>query len=296
MSAADSWNVTAAGAAGLAPVLGVRRDGTSHADSARGVLTTVLGELVLPHGGRAWTGTLIEALGLLDVQPKAARRVVATLHERGWLERQQVGRRARWSLTSWARDLLERGGERIYGFGRQEPAWDGAWRLLLVTVPETHRHLRYRLGVGLSWAGYGPLGPGLWASAHADAEADVAALLTELGLDHATTFTAAVGALGDDRQLAARAWDLGDVADRYRAFLADEAEGPPADPSTAVARLVDLVHRWRRFPLLDPGLPAALLPDGWPAPAAASRFADLRTALSDPAERWWHAAERRHGG
>ena len=42
----------------------------------------------------------------------------------------------------------------------------------------------------------------------------------------------------------------------YRSFLADYAGDRPADP---IARLIGLVHRWRRFPWIDPNLPRQLL-------------------------------------
>jgi phenylacetic acid degradation operon negative regulatory protein len=49
---------------------------------------------------------------------------------------------------------------------------------------------------------------------------------------------------------------------------------------------VDYVHvltAWRRFPYLDPGLPAALLPAKWAGAAAADLFFELRRALERPA-------------
>ena len=40
--------------------------------SARALLLTLLGEFVLPDGGRAWAATLIEALSLLDVEARTS--------------------------------------------------------------------------------------------------------------------------------------------------------------------------------------------------------------------------------
>ena len=66
----------------LAPVLGARKDGTAGAPSSRGLLTTVLGEFVLPTGGAAWTRTLLHALDPLGVREKAARQALARLEGR----------------------------------------------------------------------------------------------------------------------------------------------------------------------------------------------------------------------
>ena len=47
-----------------------------------------------------------------------------------------------------------------------------------------------------------------------------------------------------------------------------------------------LVHEWRRFPFLDPRLPAQLLPDNWSGVKAADLF---HTRHAD-----WHPAAQRH--
>ena len=49
---------------------------------------------------------------------------------------------------------------------------------------------------------------------------------------------------------------------------------------------------WRRLPYLDPGLPLALLPQGWNGVTAEQLFADLNEALSGPARE--HAMEVIH--
>ena len=37
-----------------------------------------------------------------------------------------------------------------------------------------------------------------------------------------------------------------------------------------LVRVIDLVHAWRRFPWIDPGLPAQFLPAPWRGTAAAA--------------------------
>ena len=46
------------------------------AESARGLLLTVLGEFVLPAGGLAWTSALIDVLGRLGIEEKATRQAL----------------------------------------------------------------------------------------------------------------------------------------------------------------------------------------------------------------------------
>ncbi|MEM9606767.1 MAG: PaaX family transcriptional regulator C-terminal domain-containing protein [Actinomycetota bacterium] len=278
----------------LAPVLGARRDGTAQADSTRGLLVTVLGELVLPAGGAAWTRPLLGALELLGVRDKAARQALSRLADEGWLERERHGRRTRWRLTDGSAALLGAGAERIYGFGQGRPDWDGRWVVVVATVPERDRSTRYRMGQALSWAGFGSIGNGLWVCPWIDREAAAVAALAGLGVE-AMSFRAEVGAMGTGADLAARAWDLPALASSYRSFLAevDRSGGAPRSDDGAVERLVRLVHDWRRFPFLDPDLPDELLPDGWVGSSAARRFAEERARLVPHAQRWWRALEER---
>lgn len=274
-------------------MLGATAAGTATKESSRGLAITVLGELMRPTGGSAWTQTISETLGLLGVREKAARQTIARLHQQGWLERTRVGRRTRWSLTGMSSDLLTGGAARIYGFGTTEPEWVGEWVVLLASVPERQRDRRYRLGVGLTWAGFGSLGQGTWISPWRDREAEAAGVMRELGVD-GFSFRGPLGELGSPRELAAQAWDLDEMRRRYGSFTAAWADAAPVEPADTVRDLLVLVHQWRRFPLLDPGLPAALLPDDWPARDAVDRFAALRSSWTHTATQWWLDTDDRY--
>jgi phenylacetic acid degradation operon negative regulatory protein len=278
--------------AALASVLGARRDGSAGVDSSRDLLMTVLGEFVLPHGGHAWTQSLIALMELLGVRDKAARQALARMCDRGWLERDRVGRQTRWRLTAHARELLEAGAHRIYGFGRDVREWDGTWLVLLASVPEKARHVRYRMGLGLTWAGFGLIGQGIWLSPWREQEQVAVDLLTGLGVE-ATSFHGELGRLGSGPRLAGMAWDLPALRARYERFLADTdplvGSTPPA--GDAAVELAALVHRWRRFPFLDPDLPPDLLPEDWPGRPAAERFAVMRASLLPAAGEWWRTME-----
>lgn len=276
----------------MAPVLGSKRDGTPLADTGRSLLFTVLGEFALPAGGSAWTQTLTAALELLGVQDKAARQAIARLRIRGWLTSTRVGRQTRWTLTEHATEMLTEGATRIYGLGREQKDWTGRWLVLLASVPERDRHLRYRLGLELSWAGYGSLKQGTWISPWPESETVAVPILERLGVT-AVTFDARLGQLGSGPALVEEAWDLAALRAEYQRFLDDtepliDTESNGADTA---AELAVLVHQWRRFPFLDPDLPAELLPADWPGPAAVDRFSQLREILRPAAEVWWQEME-----
>lgn len=271
---------------GLAPVLGARRDGSAGVETSRGLLITTLGEYVLPHGGSAWTQSLTALMERLGVRDKSARQALARLEERGWLERERVGRQTRWSLTELSTELLTAGAARIYSFGQKPREWDGRWIVLLASVPERDRGSRYRMGQGLGWAGFGSMGQGVWVSPWLDHEPVAVELLAGLGVE-ATSFRAELGSLGSGPEVAGQAWDLPGLGEHYSDFLGHTN----SDSRDVVADLALLVHRWRRFPFLDPELPAELLSDDWPGTVAAACFADARQAFLPSAIEWWQETE-----
>lgn len=268
------------------PVVSRRREVAG--GSARSLLTTVLGEYVLPHGRPVWTATLVDVLALFGVEEKAARQALARTAAEGWLRSDRVGRRVRWSLTRPGRRLLAEGAERIYGFGSGEHPWDGRWLVLLVSVPETMRDLRHKLRTRLSWAGFGSPTAGVWVTPHTTAEAGAKRILDELELSgQAMSFLANYGALGRERDMVASAWDLAEVAERYDAFIAEFAALKPATPDAVLRAQTQLVHEWRRFPFLDPQLPADLLPPKWSGTTATALFNDKHGHWRAPAQDRW---------
>ena len=83
----------------------------------------------------------------------------------------------------------------------------------------------------------------------------------------------------------ADAWDLDEVEERYLAFLDDFEPAPAGDASEAFVAQVELVQAWRRFPFLDPDLPAELLDHDWPGPRAAADFHEQHAQLAPSAPR-----------
>jgi phenylacetic acid degradation operon negative regulatory protein len=268
------------------PALSRRREIGSA--SARSMLLTVLGEFVLPHDHPVWTQTLIDVLGRLGVEQKSARQALARTAAEGLLTSDREGRRVRWSLSEPGRRLLSDGAARIYGFGTPAAAWDGRWLVLLVSVPESRRQLRHRLRTRLAWAGLGSPSPGVWISPDPGKQAEVAEVVADLELDEVTSsFVGPFGSIGAEAAMVAQAWDLAEVEAAYEEFIADFGGPGPTDPDEIMVRQVQLVHAWRRFPFLDPRLPAALLPREWAGARAAGLFDSLHARWEGPARRRW---------
>ncbi|HXW43987.1 MAG TPA: PaaX family transcriptional regulator C-terminal domain-containing protein [Streptosporangiaceae bacterium] len=272
----------AAGSRGLT----LSRRHAAGAASARGLLFTVLGEFVLPAGGSAWTSAFIEAFARVGVEEKAIRQALARTAADGWIRPERNGRRTRWSLTPEGEQLLTEGTKRIYAFAGSQRSWDGSWLLVLARVPESDRAARHQLRTRLSWAGLGTPAPGIWITTHTERIDEVEHVLHQAGVADWQIFAAEHRGGGDLATLVGQAWDLAAIEQQYEEFLAEFASPAADDP---LARIIELVHAWRRFPSVDPGLPTRLLPVGWSGARAAKLFAARHARWSPDAARQWTA-------
>ena len=260
--------------------------------SAKALLLTVLGELVLPHGGSVWTSTVVDVLGSLHIDERNARQALARLADDHTIRSERHGRRARWHLTEGGERLLTVGTQRIYELGTDDDGWDGRWLVVLCSVPEDQRAKRHQLRTQLTFAGFGFLAPGVAVSPHVDREPAANAVLAELGLlPGAIVFRAEAGDLVEAGDLLTRAWDLDGLAAAYAGFVTAFEDRAPQTDGERAADLVELVHEWRRFPFLDPGIPARLLPPHWPGRTAHGVFAERHDAWSPGAVRWYVSTE-----
>jgi phenylacetic acid degradation operon negative regulatory protein len=259
--------------------------------SARSLLLTVLGEFVLPHDRPAWTAAFVEGLAGVGVEEKAARQALARAAAEGIIVPERVGRRTRWGLAPAGRTLLEDGARRIYGFRRERRRWDGRWLVLAITVPETQRQLRHRLRTRLTWAGLGSPAPGLWVVPDADRADEVASIVADLGIaGSAMSWIGPSAGIGDPRDVVAAAWSsLEEVEAAYHAFIERYAALRADGRQAAFRAQVEIVQAWRRFPFLDPALPAELVDRDWPGAEAAALFHRRRDRWHTAAQAHWEA-------
>jgi phenylacetic acid degradation operon negative regulatory protein len=254
---------------------------------ARSLVFDLFGDYLRYRGGEVRLRTLTALMESFDV-PEATVRVVATrLRKEGWLEARRDGRETVYALTGQAWKLLDEGRTRI--FARATGPWDGQWRMVVYSVPETERALREQLRKRLTWLGFGPLASGVWLSPH-DRAGEVRASFADRPAVRIDTFNARSEGLAADRDMAERAWDLAtldkDYAEllrRYEPRLAGYRAGEPTGRRALVER-IGLIHDYRLFPFRDPDLPPELLPDGWSGRAAHEMFLQVHGLLRAPAE------------
>ncbi|MGC4816929.1 PaaX family transcriptional regulator C-terminal domain-containing protein [Micromonospora sp. DT63] len=86
------------------------------------------------------------------------------------------------------------------------------------------------------------------------------------------------------------AWDVAAIAHQYETFierwrpLLPQIRTGRITGARAVATRTEVMDTYRRFPVLDPQLPIALMPADWPRGRARELFVSVYDGLAAPAE------------
>jgi DNA-binding transcriptional regulator PaaX len=231
---------------------------------------------------------LLRLLGHLHMTESAARSTLAKMVRLGRLDVERHGRVGVYSLGA----PLARRYRQIEGTA-EPPAWSGGFHGLLHHVPESARWFRDRLVYYAGFHGFGTLRPGVLISARPDA----GTVLDQLGEVPAGAFVHRVRvtpeSLEEARHMARTAWDLAGIARRaedltariravrgsgeIESALGAGGEGlgprgkPRPEPPADETRLWEAFRQWNalyeqvvRVVMIDPHLPAELLPQRWP--------------------------------
>jgi len=262
----------------------------------RSMLFTLYGDYAYPRGVDLWLGSLVAFGRRLGISEVAVRSAVARLARDGWLAARRTGNRSFYALSARGRALIEEGTQRIY---RPRGAkWNGQWCVLTYAIPESRRAHRDRLREQLAWLGFGALGGGTYVSPR-DVARQSQELVAEHGVaDFARIFTARFDGPVSAGAMVSRCWDLPAIARQYGAFVghyrplyqrdaALRRKRALPDASAFVHRFA-LTHDFRRFPFLDPDLPARLLPRRWPGASARDLFERYHALLGDGALRFFN--------
>jgi phenylacetic acid degradation operon negative regulatory protein len=257
--------------------------GTLGLVNARSALFDLYGDHLAGRGGQAPVAALIRCLGALGVAAPAARTAISRMVRQDWLVAVRTPSGPGYAVTERAERRLGEAGARIYR--TRGEAWDERWHLLSVERVRD-RSRRERLRAGLRYLGYGAVDETTWIAARASSE--LGTLLSAEGV-RAEPFTARHD--GDTLALVTRVWDLDALAGAYdawlqgaRVILADL--DPGGSDEAAFAARSRLVHEWRKFLFIDPGLPGHLLPADWAGERAAQYFDDQASRLLPAAARF----------
>lgn len=233
------------------------------------LMLTFFGIHVLGHDLAVSSGSVIDALGRVGVTEEAVRSTLTRMVGRGLLERHRQGRKMYFAITPRAVSVLQDGHDRVWRRGAANLDWDGQWTLVGFSLPEAWRRERHDLRSRLTWGGFGPLQNGLWV---APGSVDVAALLSELGLDaHLRVFRGTVLKPTEVPAILQTAFDTAAIAAEYQAFLQRWSQ-PGAGGADPLGSQLLLHTDWLELVRSDPHLPAEHLPADWPAIRAEELF------------------------
>jgi len=267
---------------------------------ARSMLFTLFGDYVRHYGGTIWIGSLIALMAELSFTATAVRAAVSRMARQGWLTPIRDGRASYYALTTRGQRRVEEAARRIFKL-HPEP-WDGVWRMLIVPGDPADRARRAGLRRELAWMGFAPLARGVYLAPN-DLLDHVAGVADRYGMaGRIEVFAARHLGASADADLAARHWDLGAIERAYAGFLAewkprvqarrDEGAAGPLPDATAFAEKTRLVHEFRKFLFVDPGLPQELLPPRWSGAEARGVFSAYYHLLAEGALRFFEARYR----
>ncbi len=243
-----------------------------------------------------WIGALIRLMAEFGLSEQAVRQAVSRMARQGWLAARKDGSRSFYALTERGRGRVEAISPRIYG---PVVEWDGRWRTLTYGVAESNRAGRDGLRKDLAVLGWAPLSASTWLCPNDALDAARSAAQANGVLECVDFFLAEYAGPHTDRQLLERCWNLPDIAAAYRAFIgayeprlrAERLERALRDDEAFVERMW-LVHDYRKFTYVDPGLPSTLLPPHWPGTFAGALFREYYALISRKAQRHFAAARQ----
>lgn len=254
------------------------------------LILDVYGRYVAQFGGWVAVADLIELMGLMGVDGQAVRSAVSRMTRRGLLRPEVRAGVRGYATTAEADEVLADADRRIYRSIEPATLAEG-WVLASFSVPESERDRRHLLRSRLTWRGMGNVSAGLWIGP-ARLLDDVVDTVRSLDLErYVDVFRAHHAGMGDAADLVRRCWDLDALGGAYRDFVArwrPLGRGRIPSDAEAFASYTLALHDWRKFPYLDPGLPAEVLPARWAGREAQRLFASLRERLEPAAFR--HAA------
>jgi phenylacetic acid degradation operon negative regulatory protein len=256
------------------------------------LIITIFGDAIAPRGGVITLGSLIRVAGVFRLTERLVRTSVARLANEGWLAARKEGRQSEYRLAPAGEQRFAEATRRIYGMPLED--WGGQWTLVMLP-PGAGTRAREEL----RWLGFGQLSAGTFAHPSCTLRQAQGWLEDIEGAEGALCLRSSSSDLGVDRQLVARGWDLGELARRYRRFVATFAPldavvraSARVQPEDALVIRTLLIHQYRKIHLQDPLLPAALLPDDWIGAAAYELTRRLYSLVFADAEQFLSATAR----
>lgn len=271
----------------------MRRIGTN----TQSMIFTIYGDYIRNYGSKIWIGSLIRLLKEFGHNEQGVRVAVSRMVKQGWIQSEKQGNKSYYFLTDRGVQRMDEAANRIYKMKPNE--WDGKWRILMYTIPEDKRQLRDDLRKELLWSGFGSFSSGCWISPN-DLEKQINRLIEKYDIgEYVDFFISEYKGPKENQSLVEKSWHLEEIENKYEEFIEKYSKqfivhqsiisrGEMSDADCFVER-TNLVHEYRKFLFIDPGLPKELLPSKWNGNHAALLFSQYYQVLAEPASRFFES-------
>ncbi len=271
----------------------MRKIGTN----TQSMIFTIYGDYIRNYGSKIWIGSLIRLLKEFGHNEQGVRVAVSRMVKQGWIQSEKQGNKSYYFLTDRGVQRMDEAANRIYKMKPNE--WDGKWRILMYTIPEDKRQLRDDLRKELLWSGFGSFSSGCWISPN-DLEKQINRLIEKYDIDeYVDFFISEYKGPKENQSLIEKSWQLEEIENKYEEFIEKYSKqfivhqsiisrGEMSDADCFVER-TNLVHEYRKFLFIDPGLPKELLPSKWNGNHAALLFSQYYQVLAEPASRFFES-------
>ncbi|MEF2094880.1 phenylacetic acid degradation operon negative regulatory protein PaaX [Bacillus sp. CFBP9009] len=265
--------------------------------NTQSMIFTIYGDYIRNYGSKIWIGSLIRLLKEFGHNEQGVRVAVSRMVKQGWIQSEKQGNKSYYFLTDRGVQRMDEAANRIYKMKPNE--WDGKWRILMYTIPEDKRQLRDDLRKELLWSGFGSFSSGCWISPN-DLEKQINRLIEKYDIDeYVDFFISEYKGPKENQSLVEKSWHLEEIENKYEEFIEKYSKqfivhqsiisrGEMSDADCFVER-TNLVHEYRKFLFIDPGLPKALLPLKWNGNHAALLFSQYYQVLAEPASRFFES-------
>ncbi|MFC7391732.1 phenylacetic acid degradation operon negative regulatory protein PaaX [Scopulibacillus cellulosilyticus] len=263
--------------------------------NTRSMIFTLYGDYIRHYDSEIWIGSLIRLLEPFGHNEQSVRAAISRMNKQGWITNRREKNKSFYSLTERGIKRMDEAANRI--FKLTPSSWDGRWRMFMYTIPEEKRNIRDELRRELVWSGFGMLSNSCWITPN-DLEKQVDEIVQKYDISpYVNLFLAENKGPQSNHKLVYDSWDIDDINKRYDQFIKYYSEkyvvdkskiekGVMSDKECFVER-TKLVHEYRKFLFVDPGLPQELLPEKWLGEYAASLFGDYYRALAKPANQFF---------
>ncbi|HEY4554480.1 MAG TPA: phenylacetic acid degradation operon negative regulatory protein PaaX [Bacillaceae bacterium] len=272
--------------------------------NTRSMIFTIFGDYIRHYGNEIWMGSLISLMREFGHNEQSVRAAISRMYKQGWLKSRKKGNKSFYRLTERGVERMEEAGKRIFKLKPEE--WDGKWRMFLYSIPEGKRSIREDVKTELGWSGFAPMSTSCWITPN-DLGKQVDYLIEKYEIaPFVHYFTAAYNGPGDNKRIVEQCWNLDEINGRYAQFLSAYEEkfklakrrlenGTMANANCFVEKTM-LVHEYRKFLFIDPGLPEGLLPDLWLGQEAAALFSSYYKLLAPYAAAFYESVSLKEIG